>query len=71
MEKSFSESYKAAGVDITAGYQAVELMKEHVRRTMIPGVLGDWAASAASSSWTSTTCPTLCWFRAPTAWAPS
>ena len=40
MEKSFSESYKAAGVDITAGYQAVELMKEHVRRTMIPGVLG-------------------------------
>ena len=40
MEKSFSESYKAAGVDITAGYQAVELMKEHVKRTMIPGVLG-------------------------------
>ncbi len=29
MEKSFSESYKAAGVDITAGYKAVELMKEH------------------------------------------
>jgi phosphoribosylformylglycinamidine cyclo-ligase len=40
MEKSFSESYKAAGVDITAGYKAVELMKEHVKRTMIPGVLG-------------------------------
>lgn len=40
MEKSFSESYKAAGVDITAGYQAVELMKEHVKRTTIPGVLG-------------------------------
>ncbi|MEL4862095.1 phosphoribosylformylglycinamidine cyclo-ligase [Pseudoflavonifractor phocaeensis] len=40
MEKSFSESYKAAGVDITAGYQAVELMKAHVGRTMIPGVLG-------------------------------
>ena len=37
--KSQSESYKAAGVDITAGYQAVELMKEHVNRTMIPGVL--------------------------------
>ena len=27
MEKSYSESYKAAGVDITAGYRAVELMK--------------------------------------------
>ena len=30
MEKSFSESYKAAGVDVTAGYRAVELMKKHV-----------------------------------------
>ena len=37
--KSESESYKAAGVDITAGYRAVELMKQHVARTMIPGVL--------------------------------
>ncbi len=37
--KSESESYKAAGVDITAGYKAVELMKSHVARTMIPGVL--------------------------------
>ena len=37
MEKSFSESYKAAGVDITAGYRAVEMMKEHVKRTIIPG----------------------------------
>ncbi|MDD5937719.1 MAG: phosphoribosylformylglycinamidine cyclo-ligase [Clostridiales bacterium] len=40
MEKSFSESYKAAGVDITAGYESVELMKKHVKRTVIPGVLG-------------------------------
>lgn len=39
MEKSFSESYKAAGVDVTAGYRAVELMKRHVARTAIPGVL--------------------------------
>ena len=39
MDKSYSDSYKAAGVDITAGYQAVELMKKHVARTMIPGVL--------------------------------
>ena len=37
--KSESESYKAAGVDITAGYRAVELMKSHVARTVIPGVL--------------------------------
>ena len=37
--KSESESYKRAGVDITAGYRAVELMKAHVRRTAIPGVL--------------------------------
>ena len=37
MEKSFSESYKEAGVDITAGYRAVELMKKHVARTMPDG----------------------------------
>ena len=37
--KSHSESYKAAGVDITAGYEAVERMKRHVARTNIPGVL--------------------------------
>ncbi|MBR4553988.1 MAG: phosphoribosylformylglycinamidine cyclo-ligase [Ruminococcus sp.] len=37
--KSFSDSYKAAGVDVTAGYKAVELMKQHVARTMTSGVL--------------------------------
>ncbi|MBQ7504325.1 MAG: phosphoribosylformylglycinamidine cyclo-ligase [Ruminococcus sp.] len=37
--KSFSESYKEAGVDITAGYKSVELIKEHVARTKIPGVI--------------------------------
>ncbi len=37
--KSFSESYKAAGVDVTAGYKAVELMKQHVARTATSGVL--------------------------------
>ncbi|MCH5320330.1 MAG: phosphoribosylformylglycinamidine cyclo-ligase [Eubacterium sp.] len=40
MEKSFSESYAAAGVDVTAGYESVELIKSHVKRTNIPGVLG-------------------------------
>lgn len=37
--KSFSESYRAAGVDVTAGYRAVELMKSHVARTNVPGVV--------------------------------
>ena len=37
--KSFSESYRAAGVDVTAGYRAVELMKRHVERTRVPGVV--------------------------------
>ena len=40
MEKSFSASYAASGVDITAGYKAVELMKSHIARTAAPGVLG-------------------------------
>ena len=39
MAKSYSDSYKAAGVDVTAGYESVRLMKEHVERTRIPGVL--------------------------------
>ncbi|MBB3024234.1 Phosphoribosylformylglycinamidine cyclo-ligase [Trueperella pyogenes] len=37
--QSYSESYAAAGVDITAGYRAVELMKCHVERTRTPGVM--------------------------------
>ena len=35
--KSHSEAYAAAGVDITAGYKSVELMKKHIARTTIPG----------------------------------
>ena len=41
MNASRSDSYAAAGVDITAGYRAVELMKKHIARTMIPGAEGD------------------------------
>ena len=41
VEKSKSEIYKEAGVDITAGYKAVELMKEHIARTVTPGVCSD------------------------------
>ena len=37
--KSFSDSYKAAGVDVTAGYRAVDLMKKHVARTKTDGVI--------------------------------
>ena len=38
---SRSESYAAAGVDITAGYKAVELMKAHIARTMTAGAMTD------------------------------
>jgi len=41
MENSYSESYKNSGVDVTAGYRAVELMKKHVNRTKIPGVIDE------------------------------
>ena len=41
MGKSHSASYAAAGVNIEAGYEGVKLMKKHVERTMIPGVVSD------------------------------
>ena len=41
MKNSMSESYAKAGVDITAGYKAVELMKAHIARTMTSGVCSD------------------------------
>ena len=40
-DQSRSEAYAAAGVDITAGYRAVELMKQHIARTVTPGVMSD------------------------------
>ena len=39
MSNSYSESYKAAGVDITAGYKAVELMKQHIAKTVTEGAI--------------------------------
>ena len=36
---SYSDSYREAGVDVTAGYKAVDLMKQHVARTQTPGVV--------------------------------
>ena len=41
MKNSSSKSYAAAGVDITAGYRAVELMKAHIARTVTSGVCSD------------------------------
>ena len=41
MTDSHSASYAAAGVDIEAGYKGVKLMKKHVERTIIPGVVSD------------------------------
>ncbi len=41
MNNSKSDSYTEAGVDITAGYRAVELMKEHIAKTMTGGALSD------------------------------
>lgn len=41
MEKSFSESYKAAGVDVTAGYKGVQLMKKAVQATYTDSVISD------------------------------
>ena len=40
MKNSHSESYKAAGVDVTAGYEAVDRIKPLVESTYIPGVMG-------------------------------
>ena len=45
MEKSYSESYAAAGVDITAGYRSVELMKQYVARTMNEHCIGGLGGS--------------------------
>ncbi len=41
MKNSQSQSYAAAGVDITAGYKAVELMKQHIAKTMTAGAMSD------------------------------
>ena len=76
MENSHSASYAAAGVNIEAGYEGVRLMKEHVERTFIPGVvsgIGGFGGRPASTSpsaptaasYTTTTSPS------PSPWAPT
>ena len=57
MSVSRSESYKAAGVDVTAGYEAVKLMKPMVESTFTKGVMGNsWLSQrkARKSSWRDT-----------------
>jgi phosphoribosylaminoimidazole (AIR) synthetase len=44
--RSFSESYRKAGVNIEAGYEGVKLMKRHIARTMVP----PWSVTSAASA---------------------
>ncbi len=60
MEKSYSESYAAAGVDITAGYRSVELMKQYVARTMNEHCIGGLGGFGACLSWTAPATSTRC-----------
>ena len=60
MEKSYSESYAAAGVDITAGYRSVELMKQYVARTMNEHCIGGLGGLVACLSWTAPAISTRC-----------
>ena len=71
MSESFSESYKAAGVDVTAGYKAVELMKAHVARTMTAGVMGGIGGFGGAFELDLPASPNRSWSPAPTALAPS
>ena len=71
MTKSYSDAYKAAGVDVTAGYKAVELMKKHVSRTTTAGVLdsiGGFGGLFAPYGWyeEASTCIWYrwCWYKA-------
>ena len=52
MDNSYSDSYREAGVDVTAGYKAVELMKKHVARTQTPASFPVSAVLAACFSLT-------------------
>ena len=71
MEKSYSESYAAAGVDITAGYRSVELMKQYVARTMNEHCIGGLGGFGGLLSWTAPATSTPSSSPAPTASAPS
>ena len=71
MKNSHSESYAAAGVDVTAGYESVERIKPMVESTYIPGVLGTLGGFGGMFA------PDMAGMKKPvlvsgtTAWAPS
>ena len=63
--------YKKAGVDIEAGYKSVELMKEHVKKTMREEVLGGLGGFSGAFSWLrSKTWRSRCSYPVPTAAVP-
>lgn len=64
--ESYSNTYKEAGVDVTAGYKAVELMKKHVARTTIPGVVSGLGGLADCLSFKQQVWRGRHWFPAPT-----
>ena len=70
MKDSFSESYKQAGVDVTAGYESVELMKDSVKRTHTSEVLGGIGGFGGLLAPNLTGMKDRCWFPAPTGLAP-
>jgi len=69
-KNSQSASYAAAGVDITAGYKAVELMKKHVARTRNEGCLDDVGGLAAVLVCRLPAWRSLFWYPVPMAAAP-
>ena len=69
-KNSHSESYAAAGVDIVAGYRAVELMKKHVARTRNEGCLDDVGGFGGCFGLNLAGMKSRCWSPAPTAAAP-
>ena len=65
-------TYKDAGVDTKEGGRAVELMKDHVKRTFSENVpYGGWAASAACIVWISAISASLSSYRERTVWERS
>ena len=68
---SKSEAYAAAGVDITAGYRAVELMKRHIAATVTSGVCSDVGGFGGLFELDLTGIQNRFWSRAQTALAPS
>lgn len=68
---SYSDSYKAAGVDVTAGYRAVELMKKHVARTVTSGVLDTIGGFGGMFELDLTGLESRCWYPVPTVSAPN